>query len=255
MLKAIIFDLFETLVTHFDPEWEPPRLSMADRLGISEEDYRKHWGRLDDSWDRGDFDSYEDLLMALCKAAGHTPNSSVVAELTLERSLITPRPFGRIEPEVVDLVRELKSRGFRLAVVTNVSEMDLEPWPDCRLAPFFEAIIASFRVGTLKPDPQIYEQGLQALHVRPDEAIFVGDGGWNELSGAAQVGLRAIWATWFLDRWPLGDRPGKFPGDEWRQFPEGEPSFPRIRSPLALLDLVSTSERQQTARSRHLNPP
>lgn len=177
MLKAIIFDLFETLVTHFDPDWEPPRLSVADRLGITEEDYGKNWDRLDNSWDKGDFDSYQELLMALCRAAGHTPNRSVIAELTLERSLMTPRPFEGIEPEIVDLVQGLRSRGFRLAVVTNVSEMDLAPWPNCRLAPFFEVIIPSFRVGTLKPDPHIYEEGLRALDVRSEEAIFVGDGG------------------------------------------------------------------------------
>ena len=200
MLKAIIFDLFETLVTHFDPDWEPPRLSIADRLGISDQDYRTHWSRLDDSWDKGHFDTYQDLLLALCKAADHEPNNSVIAELTLERSLGARRPFERIEPEIVDLVKELKLRGFRLAIVTNVGYMDLEPWPNCPLAQFFEVIIPSFQVGILKPDPQIYEQGLQALDVRSEEAIFVGDGGWNELSGAEQVGLRAFWATWFMDK-------------------------------------------------------
>ena len=238
MLKAIIFDLFETLVTHFDPNWEPPKLSIADRLGISEEDYQKHWSRLDDSWDKGHFDSYEDLLLALCKAAGHTPNNSVIAELTLERSLRTPRPFERIEPEVFDLVQELRLRGFRLGIVTNVADMDLKPWPNCRLAPFFDVIIPSFQVGALKPDHQIYERGLQALGVSAEKAIFIGDGGWDELSGATQVGLRAFWASWFLDRWPLGIRPGKFTGDEWRQFPEGEPPFPRLRTPLDLLTQI-----------------
>lgn len=234
-----MFDLFETLVTHFDPDWEPPTLSIAARLGISEEDYQEHWSRMDDSWDRGHLETYQDLLLALCKAAGHTPNDSVIAELTLERSLRTPRPFERIEPEIVDMVQELKLRGFRLAIVTNVGDMDLEPWPNCRLAPFFEVIIPSFQVGTLKPDPHIYERGLQALDTGSEEAIFVGDGGWDELSGAAQVGLRPFWATWFLDRWPLGIRPGKFTGDESRQFPEGEPPFPRLQTPLALLDQIS----------------
>ena len=239
MLKAIIFDLFETLVTHFDPNWKPPRLSIAERLDISQEDYEKHWSRLEDSQDKGHFGGYQQLLLALCKVTGRTPKLSVIAELSLERSLLALRPFERVETEIADLIQELNARGLRLALVTNVSETDLEPWANCRLAPFFEAIIPSFKFGILKPDPRIYELGFEALGVRPEEAIFIGDGGWNELSGASHVGLEALWATWFLDRWPPGIRPGKFAGDEWRQFPGGDPPYPRLRSPSDLLNWVS----------------
>ena len=91
----------------------------------------------------------------------------------------------------------------------------------------------------LKPEPQIYERGLQALGVSAAEAIFVGDGGSNELAGATRAGLTALWATWFLDRWPQGIRPNGFKGDEWRRFPRGEAPFPRLHSPSELLDWVS----------------
>ena len=90
----------------------------------------------------------------------------------------------------------------------------------------------------LKPDPRIYQQVLQALGVSPEDTIFVGDGGSNELAGARRAGLTALWATWFLDRWPPGIRPNRFKGDEWRQIPEGEPPFPRLRNPKELLDWI-----------------
>lgn len=36
--------------------------------------------------------------------------------------------------------------------------------------------------------------------------LFIGDGGSDELAGAANVGMQSYWATWFLDRWPAGVR-------------------------------------------------
>ena len=240
MVKAIIFDLYETLITQFDPDWKPPKLSMADRLGIREEEFQKHWRRLADRWETGHFNSHQDLLLALCRTAGHTPSESAIAELAQERSAYTSRLFNSIESEIVELVQELIRRGFRLAVVTNAGDIDVEPWQNCRLAPFFDVFIPSFEAGMLKPDPRIFEQGLQALGVSAREAMFVGDGGRDELAGAERVGLKAFWATWFLDRWPPADRPGRFKGDNWRQFPEGEPMFPRLRKPPDLIERISS---------------
>ena len=241
MLKAIIFDLYETLITEFDPHWKPPRLSLADRLGISREDFEKHWSRLADKWEKGHYNSYQDLLLALCGAVGHTPSEPVIADLTEERFVRTGTLYEKIESSIVGMVQELRTRGFRLGVITNAGNIDTELWSNCQLAPFFEVFIPSFEVGTLKPDPEIFEHGLQALGVSAREAIFVGDGGRDELSGATRVGLRAFWATWYLDRWPLGIRPGGFKGDGWRQFPEGEPPFPRLHNPPDLLERVSNS--------------
>ena len=238
MLKAIIFDLPETLVTEFDPDWKPPRLSTADRLGISESDFQRNAGPLRDVWSSGRIETYQDFVLALCSSAGHTPPASVMAELTMEIATRKSITFANIESSILEMVEELRSRGLRLGVVTNASDMDAEPWPGSVLAPLFDVFIPSFEVGILKPDPRIYELGLEALGVSAEEAIFVGDGGSNELSGAARVGLRPYFATWFLDRWPLGIRRGRYLNAGWLDFPEGEPPFPRLRSPRELLDAV-----------------
>ena len=92
---------------------------MAQRLGIGEEDFLKHASRLDDHWQTGHVDSYQDCLMALCRTAGHTPNGPAIAELARERSMRTSVLFEEIEPAIVELVQELGVRGFRLAVITT----------------------------------------------------------------------------------------------------------------------------------------
>jgi putative hydrolase of the HAD superfamily len=52
-----------------------------------------------------------------------------------------------------------------------------------------------------KPDPRIYKHALEALGARPDEAIFVGDGGSDEHRGARAVGLPTVLVTRYLRMW------------------------------------------------------
>ena len=43
------------------------------------------------------------------------------------------------------------------------------------------------------------------MGVRPSDAYFVGDGGFDELRGAASAGMQAIQAAWYLRQevaWP-----------------------------------------------------
>ena len=231
VLKAVLFDLYETLITQFDPDWKPPATSVAERLGIEEEVYRRHWEPLAVGWREGRTYRYEEVLEAVCRAAGVMPDGRAIAELAGERYDSRLPPFENVEPGIVEMVDALRSRGLKLGVVTNAASGDVEPWPRCRLADCFEAFIASYDVGMLKPDPRIYERCLEALGVSASEAVFVGDAAneaMNELDGAMRVGLRPFWATWFLDRWPPGTR----------RMPEPEPPFPRLRTPTDLLGLV-----------------
>ena len=232
MLKAVIFDLYETLITQFDPDWQPPMMSVAQRLGIEEEVFQRHWEPLRVSWSRGRPDRYEEVLEAVCEAVGRTPDRRVIAELGQERYESRLPPFEDVEPAIVEMIDALRSRGLKLGVVTNAASGDVEPWPRCVLAPRFEAFVASCDFGMLKPDRRIYERCLEALAVDAAEAVFVGDAGheaMNELDGARRAGLRPLWATWFLDRWPPGTR----------RMPGREPPFPRLRATTDLLEWVS----------------
>ena len=232
VIKAVIFDLYETLITQFDPNWTPPGVSIAERLGIEEATFRHHWKPLAVGWRKGSPERYEEVLKAVCEAAGRTPDRRVIAELARERHESRLPPFENVEPAIVEMVDALRSRGLKLGVVTNAASGDVEPWPRCVLAPRVDAFIASCDVGRLKPDPRIYERCLEALDVDAAEAVFVGDAAneaIDELDGAMRAGLRPLWATWFLDRWPPGTR----------RMPVQGPPFPRLRATTELLVWLS----------------
>lgn len=83
--------------------------------------------------------------------------------------------------------------------------------------------------GLVKPDAKIYHLACQRLHVVPGHALFVGDGGSDELVGATNAGMTAYWATWFLDRWLAGFIMGR----------ESAESCPKFRKPEELVAVVA----------------
>jgi HAD superfamily hydrolase (TIGR01509 family) len=240
--KAILFDLYETLVTHLDPGWTPLQRTVAGRLGVPEHLWAAAWHPLQQAWEAGAIETYTQALLELCQLANIQPDTALLEQLQAERIQRAARPFAQIEPAVAEVLIEMRRRGIHLAVVTNASPLDTQPWRGCALATHVDSFVASHVVRLLKPDPRIYVTACQQLGVEPHQAIFVGDGGSGELQGAADAGITAYWASWFIDRWPAGRKPNRFPNDEWREDPDRySPPFPRLRHPSEVLQLLLPS--------------
>lgn len=239
-MEAIIFDLFETLVSHRDPDFVPPERTIAERLNVDDSSYEVLWPVLEDEWERGRVASHEDALYQLCNKAGVKPNKPEIEKLAFEFWERLLNIFRRIEPEIVDMLESLQRLGLRLGVVTNAHNADTEPWNECSLSRYFDVFIASHEVGFKKPEIEIYLLACNQLGVNPSDAYFVGDGGSDELKGAAQAGMGTYWWTWFLDKWPAGITPHTFVGGEWRERPRdrGAP-YTMIRSPETLISEIT----------------
>ena len=57
----------------------------------------------------------------------------------------------------------------------------------------FQQVIESAVVGIRKPDPQIFQLGIEALGMSPEEVTVVGDSLENDILPARQLGCFAIW--------------------------------------------------------------
>ncbi len=93
------------------------------------------------------------------------------------------------DEELVGLIRELRSAGIRIGLLSNhLRELrgrlgDLEP--------LLDAVVISGEVGVLKPDPAVYRLALERLDVAPGEAVFVDD--WRpNVEGARQLGMIGV---------------------------------------------------------------
>jgi len=109
------------------------------------------------------------------------------------------------------LLESLRSRGLRLGVVSNAFDpgwllhRDLE---QMGVAERIDHALFSSEVGKRKPHPEIFERALEALEVAPGEALFVGDRLYEDVRGAAEVGMTTVQAIWFrADEHPDGGEP------------------------------------------------
>jgi FMN phosphatase YigB (HAD superfamily) len=101
------------------------------------------------------------------------------------------------------------------------------------LAPFFDTVVFSYQVGRMKPDPQVYWLACERLGTTAADTLFVGDGGSDELVGAARAGLTAYWAQWYFMPWPAEKRPAS-----WR---ERAARFPALSTPEDLLHRLNAA--------------
>ena len=161
---------------------------------------------------------FRDYLLEL---GADDPTADEVVTLGLEstRTMLEPRPGA------VETLRELRSRGYRLGLITVCSGDVPEVWPETPFADLFDSTVFSCSVGLRKPDPRIYRIACDQLGVAPGEAIFVGDGANDELAGAERVGLRAV----LIHR--NGEQP---PWDEVREW--RGPRITGVPQVLSLLD-------------------
>lgn len=207
MIEAAFFDLYETLVTEFVLDWRP-KPSLAERLGVDPTAFDAAWHARREHRMTGVCPDYATALREICDALGQPIDQEVTQRLCEERLADKAAPFARIEGEVVDALGQLRRMGVKLGLVSNCAPEEVAGWEGCHLATYSRDAVLSYQVGCAKPDPRIYRLACRRLGVAPGRAIFVGDGGSDELTGAALAGLTPYWATWFLRCWPAWKRSG-----------------------------------------------
>lgn len=89
----------------------------------------------------------------------------------------------------LEAVRDLKSRGYRVAVVSNADGTVAEALDVGGFGGEFEVVIDSGKVGVSKPDPAIFEIALRRLGVAADKSWYVGDSHFYDMGGARAAGL------------------------------------------------------------------
>ena len=109
------------------------------------------------------------------------------------------------------LLEALRNRGLKLALVSNAFDpawllhRDLE---ESGLAERLDFAVFSSEVRRRKPDPAIFRVALEALAVKPEEALFVGDRLYEDIRGAGELGMATAQALWFrADDHPDGGEP------------------------------------------------
>ena len=98
-------------------------------------------------------------------------------------------------PEMIELVRTLKSRGYPVGLLSNVTAHSAEIIKRHGGYDEFDFLVLSCDVGSNKPGPEIYHIALQKLgHILPENIVFLDDREAN-VRAANSAGLNALLVT------------------------------------------------------------
>ena len=191
--KAVIFDLFGTLVYPYDSgRFVEVVRQMAAVVGVDYEVFRRYWAV--DTWRKravGYFPTTESTIDFICKANGVSPSEEQLSDAAGMRHAFTKSCLRPRQDAVVTL-QAIKDRGLRLGLISDCTVEVPGLWLETPLAPLIDAPVFSCEVGTKKPDPEIYAMACDQLACAPGECIYIGDGFSQELQGATEVGIRAM---------------------------------------------------------------
>ncbi|ROL68063.1 HAD family hydrolase [Pseudomonas protegens] len=141
------------------------------------------------------------LFHALEEAGYEHSQANQLADQSFE-VFLHARHQLEIFPEVQPTLEALANH-FALGVVTNGNA-------DVRrlgLADYFKFALCAEDIGIAKPDARLFHEALQRGGATADTAVHIGDHPGDDIAGAQQAGLRAIWfnpagKAWEAERAP-----------------------------------------------------
>jgi putative hydrolase of the HAD superfamily len=220
VLEAVLFDWGDTLMEfRFSEELMDTAFRAGlDALGRDDlapaDDIRAHFRERFEPlfWAPGTLEEIEYPGM-IRDALAHFGTELTDDELArfLEAEHAAWEPARVLAADTHALLESLRERGLRLGLVSNAFDpgwllhRDLE---QMGLADRLDFAVFSSEVGVRKPDPRIFERALEALGVAPENALFVGDRLYEDVRGAAELGMTTVQALWFrADEHPEGGEP------------------------------------------------
>ncbi|MGH3007882.1 MAG: HAD family hydrolase [Gaiellaceae bacterium] len=183
MTRAVVFDLFETLVDYDEQKSLDFSKAAADLLGRDREQFHTLWREGRPARDSGPLRGY----LAAIGIEGEDADRLVELRHANSLELLEEPRAG-----VVETIAALRSRDIGCGLITVCSEDVVDVWEQTPFAGLFDSVVFSCSCGYRKPDPRLYQQACAELGVAPEEALYVGDGTNDELAGAERVGMRAV---------------------------------------------------------------
>jgi len=195
MTKAVFFDLFFTLIY--------PSYSIEneyDVIGISSSEWESYAENniLYDERAKGKIRNERQIIDRIVNIMPYKVTGEQKRKILLKREERMKRTLLSVNNKVLEILGRVREKGVKIGLISNADIIDIKYWNDSPLSAFFDSVIFSCDVGILKPETEIYQLAMKRLNVKPEESIFIGDGGSNELFGARRAGMKTIFSE-YLD--------------------------------------------------------
>jgi putative hydrolase of the HAD superfamily len=130
------------------------------------------------------------MLTALGEEAGFPIGPAAARRVAEENARKTV--WRVVNPDAAGIGSAMKSRGYRVGVISNSDGSVAAVLDECGFGGQFETIIDSAVVGVAKPDPEIFRIATEAMGVDAGETAYVGDIPSVDVTGARASGILPI---------------------------------------------------------------
>ena len=172
MITTIIFDIAKVLL-RFDRDYVISCFYDGNEHELLKEKLFNGWEDMDE--DLISTDDYEKKILSTLP-----DNLKNVASTILNNWEDTMSPPDKM----VELVQKLKSKGYKLYVLSNMTRHFIKRDYKFPFLKLFDGIVYSAHIQAVKPKPEIYEYLFKQYSINPCECIFVDDRKENLATGA-----------------------------------------------------------------------
>jgi putative hydrolase of the HAD superfamily len=184
--QAFLVDVYDTIVTC---DFDVLRTELPMVAGAHPRDWNAAFARVGPDLTHGRITMAEGFEKVLA-ACGISPRPALMSELgRKDRELLAAS--SRLYDDAIPFLQILRSRGVKVALVSNCIENTRPLLSDLGLIALADAVVLSCEAGYAKPDVRIYRDALDQLGATPARAVFIDDQPAC-CAGAAAAGLTAL---------------------------------------------------------------
>lgn len=179
MIKNVIFDM-GNVIFNYDRDILLKHFYNGKDFELLKEMAFKNWELLDeDAMSLEEY--YENVKKDLPSSLSHYALSA----------LQTWEYFMTQNSEMISLIRELKQKGYKLYVLSNITKHFVNVQYKFPILKEFDGLVFSSLIKKVKPNSEIYKFLLNKYNLNPKECIFIDDTKKN-LAGAARFGIKTF---------------------------------------------------------------
>jgi putative hydrolase of the HAD superfamily len=184
--EACLVDVYDTLL---NCDFVAHRTELPPLAGLTPEMWAAGYSQLRVALGTGQISKAEGFERIL-RASGAEPRPDLVRTLVdRDRELLLRS--ARLYDDALPFLRALRSRGVRIAIVSNCSEHTRDLLESNSVADLADTLALSCEVGAEKPAAEIFTYALDRLGVPARRALFVDDQP-AFCAGATALGITAV---------------------------------------------------------------
>ena len=148
-----------------------------------------------------DFDSFKEFFIRTCilsesgKISDYDFFNGIIKEYDLDIDIDEIRKIyldsdGDFNPEALDLLKKIKSKGYKIYILSDLKETDFSDFKAHVSEDLYDKFYKSYEIGYTKPDKEIFEYVINDIGVEPNNILFFDDKEKN-IEGAKKLGIDA----------------------------------------------------------------